>query len=186
MTETRPNYGIDAPIIVRRLAVLGAAGVAAAVILRATGFGTFSLVVGAVGTWSIACAVVMVAGSKVGKVRLRDTLVSQIASRGDERVLDFGCGMGCFSWPRRNDCPPVARSGSTFGARPTRRTTGPRRPRRTPDSKGLPIASKFETVMRASSTSRMKPSTSSCRALRSTTFLIAVKGNRLFVRSFEC
>ena len=94
MTETRPNYGIDAPIIVRRLAVLGAAGVAAAVILRATGFGTFSLVVGAVGTWSIACAVVMVAGSKVGKVRLRDTLVSQIASRGDERVLDFGCGHG--------------------------------------------------------------------------------------------
>ena len=94
MTEARPNYGIDAPVIVQRLAVLGAAAVAAAVVLRTMGFGIFSLVVGAVGMWSIACAVVMVAGSKVGKFRLRDALLFRIAWRGDERVLDVGCGHG--------------------------------------------------------------------------------------------
>jgi arsenite methyltransferase len=94
MTEARPNYGIDAPVIVQRLAVLGAAAVAAAVVLRTMGFGIFSLGVGAVGMWSMACAVVMVAGSKVGKFRLRDALLSRIAWRGDERVLDVGCGHG--------------------------------------------------------------------------------------------
>jgi arsenite methyltransferase len=94
MSKARPDYGIDAPVIVRRLAVVGAATAAVAVVLRATGFGISSLVVGAVGIWSIACAVVMVAGSRVGKVRLRDALLSRIVWRGDERVLDVGCGHG--------------------------------------------------------------------------------------------
>lgn len=93
-TAARPNYGIDAPVIVRRLAVLGAAAVASAIVLRTTSFGILSVVVGLVGLWSIGCAVVMVAGSKVGKLRLRDALLSRIAWRGDERVLDVGCGHG--------------------------------------------------------------------------------------------
>jgi len=94
MRGARPDYGMDAPVIVRRLAVVGAATVVVAVVLRATGFSTSSLIVGAVGLWSIACAVVMIAGSRVGKFRLRDALLSRIVWRGDERVLDVGCGHG--------------------------------------------------------------------------------------------
>jgi SAM-dependent methyltransferase len=94
MTERRPNYGIDAPLIVGRLAVLGVAAVVAAAVLRTTNFRMLSSAAGAIGIWSIACAVVMVAGSKVGKLRLRDALLSRIAWRGDERVLDVGCGHG--------------------------------------------------------------------------------------------
>ena len=33
-------------------------------------------------------------GSRVGKLRLRDRLLDEIPSRGDERVLDAGCGHG--------------------------------------------------------------------------------------------
>lgn len=94
MSELRPDYGVDAPVIVWRLAVLGAIALLSAVLLRATSFSIFSLVIGAVGAWSIACAVVMVGGSKIGKFRLRDALLSRIAWRGDERVLDVGCGHG--------------------------------------------------------------------------------------------
>ena len=94
MSESRPDYGVDAPVIVRRLAVLGAIALLSAVVLRATSFSILSLVIGAVGAWSIACAVVMVGGSRIGKFRLRDALLSRIAWRGDERVLDVGCGHG--------------------------------------------------------------------------------------------
>jgi SAM-dependent methyltransferase len=94
MSEARPDYGIDAPVIVRRLAVVGVAAVIVALVLRATSFGLSSVVVGAVGMWSIACAVIMLAGSRVGKFRLRDALLSRIPWRGDERVLDVGCGHG--------------------------------------------------------------------------------------------
>jgi ubiquinone/menaquinone biosynthesis C-methylase UbiE len=34
------------------------------------------------------------AGSRIGKLRLRDALLSRIAWRGDEHVLDVGCGHG--------------------------------------------------------------------------------------------
>ncbi len=37
---------------------------------------------------------VMVWGSKCGKLRLRDKLIESLALRGDERVLDIGCGHG--------------------------------------------------------------------------------------------
>ena len=94
MSEARPDDGMDAPVIVRRFAVVGAIALLFAVLLRATAFGVTSLAIGAVGTWSIACAVVMVGGSKIGKFRLRDALLSRIAWRGDERVLDVGCGHG--------------------------------------------------------------------------------------------
>ncbi len=39
-------------------------------------------------------AAVMVWGSRVGKLRLRDRLLGGLAWRGDEAVLDVGCGRG--------------------------------------------------------------------------------------------
>src|SRR5262249_40600592 len=37
---------------------------------------------------------VMLWGSKVGKLRMRDRLLNSIPWRGDEQVLDVGCGRG--------------------------------------------------------------------------------------------
>ena len=62
------DYGIDGPGAVAGLAVLGGLCLAAAGGML----------------WS----------SKVGKLRARDELMASIAWRGDEQVLDVGCGRG--------------------------------------------------------------------------------------------
>ena len=33
-------------------------------------------------------------GSKVGKLHLRDKIIASMSGRGDEQVLDVGCGYG--------------------------------------------------------------------------------------------
>jgi arsenite methyltransferase len=96
-----PNYGLDAPEVVRRFAMLGCACILAALLMI---FGA--------GEWlpawmrlfvppclSIGCvfllqAGVLIWGSKYGKLRLRDKLLDTIPWRGDEQVLDVGCGHG--------------------------------------------------------------------------------------------
>jgi arsenite methyltransferase len=62
------DYGIDGPGAVAGLAVLGGLCLAAAAGML----------------WS----------SKVGKLQARDLLIDSIAWRGDEQVLDVGCGRG--------------------------------------------------------------------------------------------
>jgi SAM-dependent methyltransferase len=97
-----PNYGIDAPGAVRNLFIVAALGVVALVTrllgvwsredsialigrpLIAAGLGS-----GAMGVW-------MLYDSKVGKAREREDYLDKIPWRGDERVLDVGCGLGLF------------------------------------------------------------------------------------------
>jgi len=100
-----PDYGIDAPKVVRNLAVSGGAlllvGVLTLlgilpreiVIPHAATIGLLGMWLGAGGGLT-AAACWMLWGSKVGKVRERERLLDKIAWRGDERVLDVGCGRG--------------------------------------------------------------------------------------------
>src|SRR5690242_11777334 len=100
----RPDYGLDAPGVVRNL-VIGAVvglGVFASVALHlwsghvpigpvifdVTGMGL------AIGAVCAAMAIWMVWESKVGKLSGRERLLDQIAWKGSERVLDVGCGRG--------------------------------------------------------------------------------------------
>ena len=97
-----PNYGIDAPVAVRNLFIVAVLGV---ISLIARLLGVWSrqdliaviarpligagLSCGAMGLW-------MIYDSKIGKVREREQYLDKIAWRGDERVLDVGCGLGLF------------------------------------------------------------------------------------------
>ena len=89
----RADYGIDAPGVVRNLAIIGIALLAAA---AAFAFWFPPLLWSCLGAGvSLAgTAAIMLWGSKVGKLRLRDRLLDGLALRGDERVLDVGCGHG--------------------------------------------------------------------------------------------
>jgi SAM-dependent methyltransferase len=90
----RGNYGIDAPTIVRNLALGGAACIA--VSLAHLAFPGLRPLRGLLwpGASLALTALWMVVGSKVLKLAARDRLIARAAPRAGERVLDVGCGRG--------------------------------------------------------------------------------------------
>ena len=96
---SRANYGLDAPGVVRAMALLAMALIGAGLVLRAASrAGSPSARFGVTLLWPGASfaitALLMVASSRFGKQRARDRLLDYLALRGDETVLDVGCGHG--------------------------------------------------------------------------------------------
>jgi SAM-dependent methyltransferase len=100
----RPDYGIDAPLVVRNLFLVAFTGITAWVITTlATLSGRFDvprplLVVTGIGfTTGTGCALMgawMLWHSRVGKLRTRERLLDRLVWSGNEQVLDVGCGRG--------------------------------------------------------------------------------------------
>jgi SAM-dependent methyltransferase len=97
----RADYGIDAPTVVRRFFVIGLVGLIIGTVLVKFGpehlpdllvsfYGAFL----GIGACFVLQGIVMIWGSKVGKLRLRDKMIDSVSWRGDEQVLDVGCGHG--------------------------------------------------------------------------------------------
>jgi SAM-dependent methyltransferase len=100
----RPDYGLDAPGVVRNLIVAAVAGLAVWATV-ALGLWSGTVRVGpvaiqltytglAVGVTCGAMGIYMVWWSRVGKLRERERLLDRITWKGNERVLDVGCGRG--------------------------------------------------------------------------------------------
>jgi arsenite methyltransferase len=90
----RLDYGIDAPGFPRTFAILAVVTAAATILLGTTGFVIFSIIVGIIcAVWTFLAAF-WILGCKFGKLRARDIILSRITWRGDEHVLDIGCGHG--------------------------------------------------------------------------------------------
>lgn len=96
----KPNYGIDAPGVIRNLFVAGGLGLLTVIgifleviprhlwIFDIWGMGIgFAIGCGGMGFF-------MLWDSKVGKLREREKLLDLASWRGDEQVLDIGCGRG--------------------------------------------------------------------------------------------
>jgi arsenite methyltransferase len=100
-TSSSADYGIDAPYVIRNLLIAGVAALVVFLLMAtrlwsghigpvgfaADGFFGMAVTLLAVGFW-------MWWSSKFGKVREREKLLSNIIWRGDEQVLDVGCGRG--------------------------------------------------------------------------------------------
>jgi arsenite methyltransferase len=95
----KPDYGIDAPAVMRNLFIIGTACVLMAI------FAPASLHLGAVnfkltpmfswtGGFLLVEACLFLLYVKVGKFRHRDFILNMHPWRGDEQVLDVGCGRG--------------------------------------------------------------------------------------------
>lgn len=100
---TRAEYGIDAPAVLKSMLTRGlvfagfgvliwfmnrtlAPGRGAAMLAVLAGIGIVYLLVAGVMLWS----------SRVGKIRVRDRVLAALELKGDEKVLDVGCGRGLF------------------------------------------------------------------------------------------
>ena len=94
------DYGIDAPPVVRNLALGGTAIVILGIIfLKFTSIPSFlSLIVGYWGIFAggsmVLTSLFMIWSSKVGKLRMRKALIDSLNLQGNETVLDVGCGRG--------------------------------------------------------------------------------------------
>jgi SAM-dependent methyltransferase len=99
-TPGKPDYGIDAPGVIRNLVIVAVLGLSLDLSAR---FGLWSGAIGPVhfstiglgpGVLCAAMACWMIYDSKIGKLRERERLLDLIPWRGSESVLDVGCGRG--------------------------------------------------------------------------------------------
>ena len=99
--QVKADYGLDAPGVVRNLAIAGTLATLAGFVLNALLavpaplIGQILLAIGLLnGVSELGAAGLMLRSSKVGKLKMRDELIDALKLKGDEQVLDAGCGRG--------------------------------------------------------------------------------------------
>ena len=94
----KPDYGIDAPRVVRNLLVIGGALIISGIVFPTIHFGNVTILWSRSAFWPGASCLVggisMLFYAKWGKFRHRDRMLNMLRWRGDERVLDVGTGRG--------------------------------------------------------------------------------------------
>jgi arsenite methyltransferase len=100
-TASKANYGLDAPPVIRNLIIVGLICVVAGLVLNFLIAPLQAVIAAILLIWGLAAggsmlvtASLMIWSSKVGKLRERERLIDSLALRGDEIVLDVGCGRG--------------------------------------------------------------------------------------------
>ncbi|GIN74274.1 type 11 methyltransferase [Bacillus sp. J14TS2] len=97
----KPNYGVDAPVVIRNLSILSVVMLILSIISfwlfqgdwRWLGL-TLSVIFGITFLIGLLEGIYMYWSSKVGKLRERERLLDLITFQGNEKVLDIGCGRG--------------------------------------------------------------------------------------------
>ncbi len=94
----KPDYGIDAPSVVRNLLVIGTALIISGFVFPAIHLGTVTILWNQSAFWSgagcLTGGILMLLYAKWGKFRHRDRMLNMLRWHGDERVLDVGTGRG--------------------------------------------------------------------------------------------
>jgi ubiquinone/menaquinone biosynthesis C-methylase UbiE len=98
--QSKPNYGIDAPGLVRFFFIAGIAALALFVIVLLSPIVgqlpkiVLGMLLGIATTYLLGMGCFMLYGSKVMKLKDRDKLLNLVQWSGRELVLDVGCGRG--------------------------------------------------------------------------------------------
>src|SRR5215510_7692742 len=97
MSRQTPDYGLDGGRAVRAMFIVGLGGAIGGFLLvrwtltRHLGL-AYTLQI--FGFWCLILASLMFASSRFGKLHARDGILARLKLRGDEAVLDVGCGHG--------------------------------------------------------------------------------------------
>jgi SAM-dependent methyltransferase len=96
----KPDYGLDSPHRIHSYALRGGLVLAFAIGLwisnGASATASASVLV-LIGAGYLAASGVMYWSSRVAKLKARDRILDSLTWRGDEKVLDVGCGLGLFA-----------------------------------------------------------------------------------------
>jgi len=94
----KPDYGIDAPGVIRNLFVIGAVLIPLGLFVPSVRIGPVKIIYGVAAIWTggamIVESLLMLLYAKWGKFRHRDRMLRLVSWRGDETVLDVGTGRG--------------------------------------------------------------------------------------------
>ena len=97
----KADYGIDAPPVIRNLIITGTASIADGLIVSRLLASIQSILAAILLIWGalagasmLGTAGLMLWSSKIGKLRKRERLLDALDLRGDEILLDVGCGRG--------------------------------------------------------------------------------------------
>jgi arsenite methyltransferase len=97
MSRQTPDYGLDGGAAVRAMFIAGlAATIGGFLLVRWTSSPRLGLAytLQSFGFFCLIFAALMFASSRFGKLHARDRLLARLKLRGDEAVLDVGCGHG--------------------------------------------------------------------------------------------
>ena len=98
----KADYGIDAPNVIRNLILIGILCLAASITLFYLSNRTqmiWIILTGWVflaGVSLIITAILMILSSKFGKIKERERILDTLNIKGDEHILDVGCGKGLY------------------------------------------------------------------------------------------
>jgi arsenite methyltransferase len=88
------DYGLDAPALVRNFAIAGGGLLLAGLVFALLGVPGLAGPLWLAGAMFLATSAAMLHSSRRGKLIERDRLLDGLGLRGDEEVLDVGCGRG--------------------------------------------------------------------------------------------
>jgi arsenite methyltransferase len=94
MMERHGDYGYDAPYALVTFAALGAASVVTAIVSWWSQRGHLGATMGLYGAFFLSNAFSFLYTTRRGKFQVWDEVLDELHLRGDERVLDMGCGRG--------------------------------------------------------------------------------------------
>ncbi len=90
----RPDYGIDAPGLMRAMFLAGGGAALLGVLAGLLGASAWAWLAAGPAAYCLGLGAFMLHYSRVTKVRGRERLLDLVPWRGDEAVLDVGCGGG--------------------------------------------------------------------------------------------
>ena len=94
MSKQTPDYGLDAPPVIYAMFVLGLAAVIIGFVWTSSRHVSLAHALQIFGVLCVILAALLFVSSRFGKFRARDRLLERLKLRGDETVLDVGCGHG--------------------------------------------------------------------------------------------